>query len=80
MTDNELKMLAALRDVATGKLQHIYHGSCADEDNGSLVRDESCPACQAIAAADVCLPAPTAHELWYDSVEADMRASARAMK
>lgn len=43
--------LEALRDVATGRLRHLYDGQCPDTVEGLDVRDPNCPACQAIERA-----------------------------
>lgn len=41
-----------LRDVATGKIAHVFAGACPDEIEGADVRDPTCPACRIIMAAD----------------------------
>lgn len=43
--------LQALVDVGSGKLAHAYNGMCPDEIEGYDVRDDECPACRALVAA-----------------------------
>lgn len=38
--------------VATGQVEHVYHGQCPDKIEGHATRDHDCPACQAIMAAE----------------------------
>jgi len=40
-----------LRDVATGKIKHVFNGLCPDEIEGPDVRDPDCVACQILDAA-----------------------------
>ncbi|MGY4838020.1 hypothetical protein [Burkholderia pyrrocinia] len=49
-------VLQQLRAIATGELQHAYNGMCPDQVEGPAVRDEDCPACRALLAADALLP------------------------
>jgi len=39
------------RDVATGKVKHVFNGLCPDEIEGPFVRDAACPACRMLGAA-----------------------------
>lgn len=48
---------ARLLDVATGKIPHLYAGLCPDSVSGPGSRDPACPACQAIAQAEIQLAA-----------------------
>lgn len=48
-----LDALAGLYAVATGQLTHVNMGSCPDILEGAQVRDDECPACQLLLAADV---------------------------
>lgn len=38
--------------VATGEIAHIYNGLCPDSQTGANSRDDECPACQIIIAAE----------------------------
>ena len=38
--------------VATGQVEHVYHGRCPDKIEGHATRDHECPACRAITAAE----------------------------
>jgi len=40
-----------LRDVATGKIKHVFNGLCPDDIEGPNVRDPDCMACQILDAA-----------------------------
>jgi len=44
--------LTGLYSVATGQLAHVNMGSCPDTLEGALIRDDECPACQSLMAAD----------------------------
>jgi hypothetical protein len=44
------KLIQDLVDVGSGKLRHLYMGSCPDALEGSTVRDRSCPACKVLIA------------------------------
>lgn len=50
-------VLAGLYAVGTGQLTHVFMGLCPDQVEGSLVRDDDCPACRALVAADQALAA-----------------------
>ena len=45
----EIKKLIA---VAAGEIHHIYNGLCPDSQTGANSRDDECPACQIIIAAE----------------------------
>lgn len=47
-----LETVAGLYAVATGQIAHVNCGSCPDIVEGALVRDDDCPACQLLMAAD----------------------------
>jgi len=47
-----LDTLVGLYAVATGQLSHANMGSCPDILEGAMVRDDECPACQLLLAAD----------------------------
>ncbi|MNJ72494.1 hypothetical protein D3C77_691510 [compost metagenome] len=47
-----LAALTGLYTVATGQLTHVNMGSYPDILEGALVRDDECPACQLLLAAD----------------------------
>ena len=47
-----LKALEGLYAVATGQLTHVNNGLCPDILEGAMVRDDECPACQMLLAAD----------------------------
>lgn len=47
-----LEAVAGLFAVATGQIAHVNYGSCPDIVEGALVRDDDCPACQLLLAAD----------------------------
>jgi hypothetical protein len=47
-----LDTLIGLYAVATGQLTHVNNGSCPDILEGAVVRDDECPACQMLLAAD----------------------------
>lgn len=44
----DLTMAIALYHIATGKTPHVYNGMCPDSLEGHAVRDDECPACNAI--------------------------------
>jgi len=48
-SDMEIKKLIA---VAAGEIHHIYNGLCPDSQTGANSRDDECPACQIIIAAE----------------------------
>lgn len=70
-------LVRQLHAIGTGSLQHLRQGSCPDFVEGPDVRDDECPACQALKAADALLPPMSAHEMFYDSIQADMRLQAK---
>ena len=47
-----LNAVAGVFSVATGQIAHVNYGSCPDIVEGALVRDDDCPACQLLMAAD----------------------------
>lgn len=51
-TSISLDAVAGLYAVATGQLSHVNCGSCPDILEGAHVRDDECPACQLLMAAD----------------------------
>ena len=51
----QTNILRQLHAIATGELQHAYNGMCPDQVEGPEVRDEDCPACCALLAADALL-------------------------
>lgn len=47
------KILRTLLDVATGKTEHLRLGSCPEPETGHPEwRDQECPACQVLVAAE----------------------------
>lgn len=44
-------VVQALIEVAVGKVQHLYRGTCPDAIEGFDSRDPQCPACQVLTAA-----------------------------
>lgn len=44
--------LEGLYAIATGQLEHEYNGACPDKVEGAYARDNECPACRALIAAD----------------------------
>lgn len=44
--------LSSLYAIATGQVQHVYNGLCPDGLEGPHVRDDECPACLLLIAAD----------------------------
>lgn len=44
--------LAELLKVSSGEIKHLYRGSCPDNLEGYGVRDDECPACKAMLAAE----------------------------
>lgn len=48
-------LIADLRDIATGKTQHVYAGICPDLMEGHDTRDDECPACKVLLRADTAL-------------------------
>jgi hypothetical protein len=49
---NYTDVLEQLRAIATGETQHVYNGLCPDQVEGPAVRDDACPACRVLLAAD----------------------------
>lgn len=47
-----LPVIDGLRDVAARQIAHANNGLCPDEVEGFVTRDDECPACQALMAAD----------------------------
>jgi len=45
-------LITQLIDVATGRIPHIYQGTCPDVIEGHQVRDEECPACRIVIEAE----------------------------
>jgi hypothetical protein len=52
---NHIELLTKLREIATGEARHVYNGMCPDEIEGPTVRDDECPACRVLLAADALL-------------------------
>lgn len=50
-------VLAGLYAIGTGQVQHVFMGLCPDEVEGIKVRDDECPACRVLMAADKALAA-----------------------
>lgn len=50
-------LLKGVYAVATGQLVHAYNGACPDQVEGAITRDDECPACLALMAADAALRA-----------------------
>lgn len=50
-------VLAGLYAVCTGQVQHTFMGLCPDLVEGNQVRDDECPACRLLIAADQALAA-----------------------
>lgn len=46
------KLIAQLIEVATAKIAHAYNGMCPDAVEGHDVRDDECPACRVLIAAE----------------------------
>lgn len=46
------QVIRRLIDVCTNRTQHVGMGMCPDSIEGHDVRDDECPACAAIAAAE----------------------------
>lgn len=44
-------VVQALIEVAVGKVQHLYRGTCPDAIEGFDSRDPHCPACRVLTAA-----------------------------
>lgn len=44
--------LAKLYAISTGQILHVYNGSCPDATEGAHVRDDECPACNALVEAE----------------------------
>lgn len=59
--DGMRPLLADLRDIATGKIEHLYAGSCPDMSidppfvGSNTVRADGCPACDVLRRADALL-------------------------
>lgn len=52
MPEDNAQLLGQLRDVGAGAIAHLYRGSCPDPVEGPSVRDDECPACRVLIAAD----------------------------
>ncbi|SIQ99017.1 hypothetical protein [Aquipseudomonas alcaligenes] len=50
-------VLAGLYAVCSGQVLHVYMGLCPDALEGAEERDDECPACLAMMAADEALRA-----------------------
>lgn len=44
--------VTVLRDLAEGRLTHLYRGSCPDAIEGPAARDPACPVCRALMALE----------------------------
>lgn len=63
------ELLHDLEGIAVGRTVHVFNGSCPDQVEGEMVRDDECPACQVLLRLDVhktaetksALIEPTAH-------------------
>lgn len=42
--------VTVLRDLAEGRLTHLYRGRCPDAIEGPAARDPACPVCRALLA------------------------------
>ncbi|AVA38258.1 hypothetical protein [Cupriavidus metallidurans] len=73
-------LIRQLHAIGTGECRHLRQGSCPDAVEGPDARDDECPACQALKAIDALLPPMSAHEMWYGSVQADLRSQAQKPK
>lgn len=49
-------IIAQLVAVANGQVKHVYNGLCPDAVEGHNTRDDECPACRALIAADNAAP------------------------
>ncbi|MEX3555951.1 MAG: hypothetical protein VB131_04945 [Burkholderia gladioli] len=52
MPEDNTQLMTLLRDVGTGAIAHLFRGSCPDQIEGPDVRDDECPACRVLIAAD----------------------------
>ncbi|MBU0521652.1 MULTISPECIES: hypothetical protein [unclassified Pseudomonas] len=41
-----------LEGIAVGRTAHAFNGSCPDQVEGEMVRDDECPACQILLRLD----------------------------
>lgn len=41
-----------LEGIAVGRTAHVFNGSCPDQVEGEMVRDDECPACQILLRLD----------------------------
>lgn len=49
--DEAIKVVQDLIDVGSGKITHSYNGLCPDDVEGFDTRDDECPACRILIAA-----------------------------
>jgi hypothetical protein len=41
-----------LEGIAVGRTAHVFNGSCPDQVEGEMVRDDECPSCQILMRLD----------------------------
>jgi hypothetical protein len=46
------KLVHDLEGIAVGRTAHLFNGSCPDQVEGEMVRDDECPACQVLLQLD----------------------------
>lgn len=46
-----LERVRRLEQIADGRIQHVYRGSCPDQVEGPDIRDPECGACEILGAA-----------------------------
>lgn len=51
LDDRTASLIRALIDVGTRKVVHVDNGSCPDQIEGRSTRDDECPACRVLSAA-----------------------------
>jgi hypothetical protein len=46
------ELIQELEGIAVGRTAHVFNGSCPDQVEGEIVRDDECPACQVLLRID----------------------------
>lgn len=46
------ELVLDLEGIAVGRTAHVFNGSCPDQVEGEMVRDDECPACQILLRLD----------------------------
>lgn len=46
------ELVYLLEGIAVGRTAHVFNGSCPDQVEGEIVRDDECPACQVLLRLD----------------------------